>query len=227
MDKAATWLKHTLHYEFSDERLFRAALTHRSVGGENNERLEFLGDAVLQLVVSELVFNERANASEGRLSRLRSTLVKDVTLGGLGAELGLGDYLILGAGEMKSGGHRRTSILADTIEALFGAIYLDAGLEAARKVIHLVLRKRIDALPEGAELRDPKSRLQENLQSRKLSLPDYAIENVTGKAHRQSFEASCTIAQLEYKTTGTGTTRRDAEQNAALAMLHRLEVHDE
>jgi len=224
LDKAASWLKQTLHFQFSDERLLKIALTHRSVGGENNERLEFLGDSVLQLVISELIFSERAEASEGRLSRLRATLVKDATLGDLGAELGLGEHLILGSGERKSGGHRRSSILADTLEALFGAIYLDAGLEAARLAIRAALEKRIEALPEGAELRDPKSRLQENLQGRKLELPDYAIESVTGKAHRQSFVASCTILQLDLKTTGAGTTRRDAEQEAALAMLQHMDA---
>lgn len=223
MDKAASWLKQTLHFHFSDERLLKIALTHRSVGGENNERLEFLGDSVLQLVISELIFSERSEASEGRLSRLRSTLVKDATLGDLGAELGLGEHLILGSGERKSGGHRRASILADTLEALFGAIYLDAGLEAARQAIHVALKKRIEALPEGAELRDPKSQLQEDLQARKLELPTYAIESVSGKAHRQSFVASCVISQLELKTTGTGTTRRDAEQEAALAMLQHMD----
>ena len=224
MDKAVAWLEQTLQFQFSDERLLKTALTHRSAGGVNNERLEFLGDSVLQLVVSELIFNERAEASEGRLSRLRSKLVKDVTLGALGAEIGLGEHLILGAGEKKSGGHRRASILADTLEAIFGAIYLDAGLEAARSAIRTVLKKRIAALPEGTELRDPKSRLQENLQGRKLELPTYAIANVSGKAHRQSFVASCTIEQLDLQTSGAGTTRRDAEQEAALAMLQLMEA---
>lgn len=226
MDKAVVWLEQTLQFQFSDERLLKTALTHRSVGGVNNERLEFLGDAVLQLVVSELIFNERAEAREGRLSRLRSTLVKDATLSDLGVEIGLGEHLILGPGEKKSGGHRRASILADTLEALFGAIYLDAGLEAARAAIRVVLKERIEALPVGAELRDPKSRLQENLQGQKLDLPTYAIVSVSGKAHRQSFEASCTIEQLDLQTTGAGTTRRDAEQEAALAMLQLMEASE-
>jgi ribonuclease-3 len=226
LDKAASWLKQTLHFQFSDERLLKNALTHRSAGGANNERLEFLGDAVLQLVISELVFSDRSEAGEGRLSRLRSTLVKDATLGDLGAELGLGEHLILGPGEKKSGGHRRASILADTLEALFGAIYLDAGLDAARAAIRVALKSRIEALPEGAELRDPKSRLQENLQGQKLELPAYAIESVSGKAHRQSFVASCSILQLNLQTTGAGTTRRDAEQEAALAMLQLMETSE-
>ncbi len=120
MDKAATWLKKTLQYEFSDERLLEMALTHRSAAGDNNERLEFLGDAVLQLIISELIVHERPKASEGRLSRLRSSLVKDTTLAEIAVELGIGEYLILGSGEKKSGGHRRSSILADAIEAIFG-----------------------------------------------------------------------------------------------------------
>lgn len=223
MDKAATWLKQSLHYEFSDERLLEMALTHRSAAGDNNERLEFLGDAVLQLVISELIFHERPEASEGRLSRLRSTLVKDSTLAEIGVGLGVGEHLILGSGEKKSGGHRRASILADTVEALFGAVYLDAGFDAARQLILKTYGKRIDELPEGKELRDPKSRLQEHLQGRQLPLPDYRMEQVTGKAHKQSFEVSCTINELGLQTSGKGTTRRDAEQEAATAMLSRIE----
>jgi len=133
LDKAAAWLKKSLAYEFEDEHLLRQALTHRSATGSNNERLEFLGDAVLQLVVSELVFEKTHNASEGQLSRLRSTLVKDATLAEVATILGIGEHLILGSGEKKSGGHRRSSILADALEAIFGAAYLDSGLAGARK----------------------------------------------------------------------------------------------
>jgi len=224
LDNSPAWLKKTLGYTFSDERLLTRALTHRSAGGDNNERLEFLGDSVLQLVVSELVFAERPDASEGRLSRLRSSLVKDATLSQIATELGIGDHLILGSGERKSGGQRRASILADTLEAIFGAAYLDAGLEAARQLIHTAYDERIRELPEGAELRDPKSRLQEYLQGRGQAVPAYAMEKVSGKAHRQSFEVSCGIAESELKTRGTGSTRRDAEQNAALAMLEHIEA---
>lgn len=226
MDKATSWLKQTLNFEFSDEFLLRKALTHRSAAGDNNERLEFLGDSVLQLVISETVFAARSDASEGRLSRLRSTLVKDATLGELGLELGLGEHLILGSGEKKTGGHRRTSILADSVEALIGAIYLDAGLDEARRVIRSAFKERIEALPETAELRDPKSQLQEILQGRRLTLPEYGIENVTGKAHKQSFEASCRINEYDLKTTGHGTTRREAEQEAAQRMLQQLMADD-
>ena len=223
MDKAATWLKQSLQYEFSDERLLETALTHRSAAGNNNERLEFLGDAVLQLIISELVVQKRPKAAEGRLSRLRSSLVKDTTLADIAGELGVGEHLILGSGEKKSGGHRRASILADTVEAIFGAVYLDAGFEAARKVILSVYRTRIDELPEGVELRDPKSRLQEYLQGRQLSLPDYRMEKITGKAHKQFFDVSCHIEELGLVTHGKGTTRRDAEQDAAEEMLATIE----
>lgn len=222
MDKAAAWLKQSLAYVFEDEQLLKQALTHRSASGPNNERLEFLGDAVLQLVISELVFEKTPDASEGRLSRLRSTLVKDTTLVEIAADLGIGEFLILGSGEKKSGGHRRSSILADAIEAIFGAVFLDVGLEGAREVIHKAYGARLHDLPEAADLRDPKSRLQEHLQGRKMALPDYAVQYISGKAHKQSFEVSCSIAELDAVTVGTGLTRRDAEQEAALAMLEKI-----
>jgi ribonuclease-3 len=222
LDEAAAWLKQSLAYVFEDEQLLKQALTHRSASGSNNERLEFLGDSVLQLVVSELVFEKTPNASEGQLSRLRSTLVKDTTLAEIAAELGIGEFLILGSGEKKSGGHRRSSILADALEAIFGAVYLDVGLEGARDVVHKAYGERLHDLPEAADLRDPKSRLQEYLQGRKMALPEYEVQKVSGKAHKQSFEISCSIAGLDAVTTGKGLTRRDAEQEAALAMLEKI-----
>lgn len=227
MNKAATWLKNNLAYEFSDEDLLRQALTHRSATGFNNERLEFLGDAVLQVVISEFVFRDHPEAPEGQLSRLRSSLVKDSTLSEIATDLGIGEHLILGSGEKKTGGHRRASILADAVEAVFGAVYLDAGFETARHFIFRAYGERITELSEDAGLRDPKSRLQEHLQGKQLPLPVYAMEQVTGKAHKQSFEVSCSIAEPEMRTTGRGTTRRDAEQEAAVAMLHSLESNSE
>ncbi len=223
MDKAAAWLQQSLAYIFSDEQLLRQALTHRSAPGANNERLEFLGDAVLQLVISGLVFENTDNASEGQLSRLRSTLVKDTTLAEVAASLGIGDHLILGPGEKKSGGHRRSSILADALEAVFGAVYLDAGLEGAVSVIRAAYGDRLHELAEFADLRDPKSRLQEYLQGRRMALPEYAVQNVSGKAHQQTFEVICNIPELDVKTYGTGSARRDAEQQAADAMLNKIE----
>lgn len=226
MDKAAAWLKKSLAYEFEDEHLLRQALTHRSAPGPNNERLEFLGDAVLQLAISELVFDKTENASEGQLSRLRSTLVKDTTLAEVATFLGIGEHLILGSGEQKSGGHRRSSILADSLEAIFGAVYIDAGFAGARKIIHTAYGDRLHELPEAADLRDPKSRLQEYLQGRKMALPDYAMQKISGKAHNQSFEVSCSIAELDAMTLGKGSTRRDAEQEAALAMLEKIDANE-
>jgi ribonuclease-3 len=224
LEKATAWLKKALDYEFANDDLLRRALTHRSASGHNNERLEFLGDSVLQLVVSEHVYREKGDAREGRLSRLRSSLVKDATLSEVATGLGIGEHLILGSGERKTGGHRRASILADAIEAIFGAVYLDAGFDAARDVIERAFGDRLVHLPGAGELRDPKSRLQEHLQARQMPLPAYELVNVSGKAHNQFFEVSCAIDDGNQPTTGSGTTRRDAEQEAAARMLERLDM---
>ncbi|MDH3305055.1 MAG: ribonuclease III [Gammaproteobacteria bacterium] len=222
MDKAESWLYKTLHYRFEDADLLKQALTHRSATGSNNERLEFLGDAVLDLVISDAVYRARPDATEGDLSRLRASLVKEKTLAALALELGVGEYLVLGGGEMKTGGHRRESILADALESIVGAVYLDSGIEAARDVIERVFAKRLDELPAADELRDPKTRLQEWLQARGMGLPEYELVNVTGKAHKQTFEVSCRVGQTVSVTHGTSTTRRKAEQKAAADMLAEL-----
>ena len=219
MDKAASWLKSALDYEFSDADLLAQALTHRSAPGRNNERLEFLGDAVLDTVISEVVFQQRLEASEGALSRLRSSLVKDVTLAEVAADLAVGEHLTLGAGERKSGGHRRASILADALEAIIGAVYLDAGYQEAQRIVRNAFGDRLTQLPDAAELRDPKTRLQELLQSRRIDLPAYDVMSISGKAHQQSFTISCKIEELGLVTQGEGSTRRDAEQQAAREML--------
>jgi len=223
LDKAAAWLQKSLAYSFNDEQLLRTALTHRSAPGPNNERLEFLGDAVLQLAVSELVFAEASDASEGRLTRLRSTLVKRTTLADIAATLGLGDHLILDAGAMRSGGHRQSSILADALEAIIGAVYLDAGFAGAARLIRKAYGDKLHGLAEFTDLRDPKSRLQEYLQGRGLALPSYELTYVSGKAHQQLFEVACSSPELDTTTTGEGSTRRDAEQQAAVAMLEVIE----
>ena len=220
ISKAETWLKKSLDYEFTDPHLLKQALTHRSAPGENNERLEFLGDAVLDFVISEVVFRTHPGAPEGDLSRLRSSLVKDTSLAELASGLGLGEFLILGGGERKTGGHRRESILADALEALLGAVYLDAGFDAARNIIERVFGNRLEEFPDVEELRDPKTRLQEWLQARQMSLPIYELTEVTGKPHQQTFEVTCDIPGST--TRGAGTTRRNAEQEAALAMLSEL-----
>lgn len=222
MEKAESWLNKTLHYRFNDAGLFVQALTHRSATGLNNERLEFLGDAVLDFVISDAVFKLRPDADEGDLSKLRASLVKDTSLAELAVDLGLGEHLILGSGERKTGGHRRESILADGLEAIFGAVYLDSGFDAAAAVIDRVFEQRLSTLPDAEDLRDPKTRLQEWLQARKLSLPAYDLVSVTGKDHRQKFVVSCTVNELSQTTEGESTSRRKAEQHAARHMLEVL-----
>lgn len=223
LDKAQTWLQRTLDYTFQDAGLFEQALTHRSASGASNERLEFLGDAVLDTVVSEVVFRAFPNAPEGDLSRLRSYLVKDSALADLAVDLGLGDLLILGSGERKTGGHRRASILADALEALFGAVYLDAGFETSRALIDKAFGRRFFELPDPKKLRDPKTRLQEWLQARQFALPDYSLVEIRGEAHRQCFEVRCSVDGFETTTTGSGPSRRQAEQKSARAMLEALQ----
>ncbi len=222
LSKAETWLKNSLDYQFNDVRLLEQSLTHRSASGDNNERLEFLGDAVLDFVISEVVFRAHPLAPEGDLSRLRASLVKDATLSELAADLGLGEHLILGSGERKTGGHRRESILADALEAVFGAVYLDAGFDAAWKIIERAFGDRLQDFPPAEELRDPKTRLQEWLQARQRGLPNYELVKVMGQAHRQTFEVSCSVDGVEKLTNGNGTTLRNAEQESAAAMLVTL-----
>ena len=222
MDKAERWLEKSLRYQFDDPGLLTRALTHRSATGRNNERLEYLGDAILDFVISEAVYRRRPEADEGDLSRLRSALVKDATLASIAADLGIGEHLILGSGERKTGGHRRRSILADALEALFGAVYLDAGFEVAKALIERIFAERLESLPDAAELRDPKTRLQEWLQARKLALPIYDLVEVTGQDHKQRFSVSCTVNELSQCTSGEASSRRDAEQKAARAMLKIL-----
>ena len=220
--KASIWLAKSLSYEFNDADLLQQALTHRSCPGKNNERLEFLGDAVLDVVISEVVYRSHPNAPEGDLSKLRASLVKDASLGKLAMGLGVGEHLILGGGERKSGGHRRASILADALEALFGAVYLDAGFDAAAAVVKHAFGDRLSNLPSVEDLRDPKTRLQEWLQGQGFGLPEYELVKVSGKAHRQQFEVSCSIRDGEQVSTGSGTTRRNAEQESAREMLAGL-----
>ena len=220
--KASIWLAKSLSYEFNDADLLQQALTHRSCPGKNNERLEFLGDAVLDVVISEVVYRSHPNAPEGDLSKLRASLVKDASLGKLAMGLGVGEHLILGGGERKSGGHRRASILADALEALFGAVYLDAGFDAAAAVVKHAFGDRLSNLPSVEDLRDPKTRLQEWLQGQGFGLPEYDLVKVSGKAHRQQFEVSCSIRDGEQVSTGSGTTRRNAEQESAREMLAGL-----
>ncbi len=222
MQSAERWLKAFLRYEFEDVDLLRRALTHRSAPGRSNERLEYLGDAVLDFVISEAVYRRRPTASEGDLSRLRAHLVRDASLAAIAHDAGLGEHLLLGGGEKKSGGHRRDSILADALEALFAAVYLDGGFDAAREVIMAVFAAHLDTLPDAEDLRDPKTRLQEWLQARGRGLPEYTLESVSGKAHQQQFEIRCTAGDEALTTSGRGSSRRAAEQEAARRMLEAL-----
>jgi ribonuclease III len=222
MKTAVEWLRDSFGYECRDPALLEAALTHRSAGGPHNERLEFLGDAVLNCVIAMLVFREFGAADEGDLSRFRSSLVSGEALAVIAAEVGVGDQLRLGSGELKSGGFRRKSILADTLEAILGAIYLDGGFDAAAKTIERLFVSRLDRLPSAAELKDPKTRLQEALQARGLPLPTYSVESVSGEAHSQMFQVSCSVDVLGLKTLAAGGSRRRAEQAAAQLMLEGL-----
>jgi len=222
LKNAAAWLKDALGYECKDEALLEAALTHRSAGGPHNERLEFLGDAVLNCVVAKLVFSEFGAADEGDLSRFRASLVSGEALAVIASEIGLGDQVRLGSGELKSGGFRRKSILADTLEALFGAIYLDGGFGAIERVIERLFASRLDRLPTAAELKDPKTRLQEALQAQGLPLPAYVVDSVTGEAHNQQFLVGCSVPALGLRTVASGPSRRRAEQAAAQLLLDEL-----
>jgi len=215
-------LARTLGYEFREHGLLVRALTHRSASGENNERLEFLGDALLGFVIAEALWERFPDADEGRLSRLRASLVKRESLATLARGLDLGAYLRLGAGELRSGGHARESILADALEAIFAAVYLDAGFVAAREVIRSVFAADLDRVQTAGTVKDPKTRLQEQLQALKRPLPEYQVLQVTGSDHTQCFEVRCTLADGAEAAQGEGTSRRRAEQQAAEQMLDLL-----
>ncbi len=218
MDPAG-WLQERLGCSFADRGLLVRALTHRSAGPDNNERLEYLGDAVLSFVVAELLFESHPDASEGELSRYRASLVSGEALGAIALELGIGQYLRLGEGELKSGGQRRASILADALEALVGAVYLDRGLEAARALAARLLRQRLEELPQASELKDAKTRLQEWLQGRGLGLPEYTVMEVSGEPHEQRFRVRCDVNGLAIAAEAEGSSRRRAEQEAAALVL--------
>jgi ribonuclease-3 len=221
-DWPARFLRERLGYPAQDFTLFRAALTHRSAASANNERLEFLGDAVVNLVVARALYVAFPEASEGDLSRLRARLVSAEPLAEIAAELTLGEQLRLGSGELKSGGFRRQSILADAFEALCGAMFLDGGLAGVEAVLLRLFAPRIAALPAPEALKDAKTRLQEYLQSRSVELPHYAVLAVEGEDHAQSFTVSCEVPALQARTCGQGSSRRRAEQEAAERMIETL-----
>jgi ribonuclease III len=216
------WTARALGYVFVNPALCEMALTHRSAGSCHNERLEFLGDAVLNCTVARLLYEAHPKADEGGLSRQRASLVSGETLAQIAADLGLGDCLRLGGGELKTGGFRRASILADALEAVLGAIFLDSGYAAVNGVVRHILGTRLSELPPASELKDPKTRLQEALQGRGMALPLYELTGVAGEAHEQSFTVSCDVPSLKLKSVGAGVTRRRAEQEAAERLLAQL-----
>lgn len=202
--------------------MLERALTHRSASRESNERLEYLGDAVLNFVVAARLYDLFRSAPEGDLSRLRSALVKGETLSDLAAELAVTDHLIVGPAERRSGSAGSPNILANAVEALIGAIYLDAGLDQAEQCVHRLMNRRFDELPDASSLKDPKSRLQEWLQGRGLDLPRYAVESTTGTPNDQQFVVVCQVEERELEVSERGPTRRGAEQAAAKQMLAAL-----
>ena len=215
-------LMQTLGYSFNEAGRLQVALTHRSCGGEHNERYEFLGDSVVNFVIAEALFHQFPEASEGELSRWRASLVNRDTLANLAKHFDLGSHLLLGPGELRSCGHLRESILSCAMEAIIGAVYLDGGFEKARDRILVWYRELLKNLLSAAEHKDPKTVLQEFLQAQRLPLPVYSVEKIEGEAHKQHFTVSCSVEGLPEKSQGVGTSRRRAEQDAASVMLLRL-----
>jgi len=215
-------LEARLGHVWQDRELLVQALTHRSAGTPHYERLEFLGDGVLNCVIGTLLYERFPELPEGRLSRLRANLVNQETLHAIALQLDLGRYLHLGEGELKSGGSGRPSILADAVESLLGAIFLDAGFEAARGLVERLFAERMTAIDPAAQGKDAKTRLQEWLQGRGLALPRYHVVSIEGESHAQVFEVSCAIEALHLKANGSGVSRRRAEQVAAQALLTQL-----
>ncbi|MGQ8365074.1 ribonuclease III [Glaciecola sp. 1036] len=215
-------LQTSIGYQFNDQDLLLLALTHRSAAKQHNERLEFLGDSVLGMVIADTLFAKFPEEPEGTLTRMRASLVNRTTLAKIARELALGELIILGSGELKSGGRRRDSILSDTVEAIIGAIFLDAGFFEAQKSITNLFKQRVEKLDPSAQIKDSKTQLQEFLQSRKIALPEYKVIEVSGMDHAQTFEVSCEIEGADIVTTATGKSRRIAEQKAAEAALEKL-----
>jgi len=217
------WAERHLNYRFEDAALLQQALTHRSASKRNNERLEYLGDAFLTFAIAQRLYTRRSEASEGDLSRLRAFLVRGTTLADIGRALGLEQQLVLGPGELRSGGGRRESVLANGLEALIGAILLDGGSEAAQMCIDELFEDRLEKLPNAESLKDAKTRLQEWLQARGHELPEYAVESAIGEPHEQTFTVVCSIPKDERSSRGSGTSRRKAEQEAAKTLLAILD----
>ncbi|MCW5588663.1 MAG: ribonuclease III [Legionellales bacterium] len=213
-----------LGHSFQDESYLLAALSHRSFQLQNNERLEFLGDSIVNFVIAEALYQQFPSAREGDLSRLRANLVRGETLAEIAQQFELGNYLLLGTGELKSGGKYRSSILADAVEAIIAAIYLDAGLEKCRACVLSWFQQRLLQQSLQVSYKDPKSRLQEYLQGKQYSLPQYEIVKVEGEAHAQIFFVECQLNEHNLRAVASGSSRRRAEQAAAEMMLEKLEI---
>lgn len=217
-------LRERLGHAFRDPSLLEDALTHRSARGRHNERLEFLGDALLNFVIADSLYRSCPDLPEGDLTRLRAALVRAETLADIARELELDGQVILGPGAATGAGHRRGSILGDALEAVIGAVFVDTGFEDARDVVLRLYRSRLADLPDPESLKDPKTRLQERLQARQLGLPEYALSAATGAHHERRFVASCSVEALGLQAEGEGRSRRAAEQAAATRMLARIEA---
>jgi ribonuclease-3 len=219
----ATALESRLGHRFSDPRLLEQALTHRSRGAENYERLEFLGDGVLGCAMAGELYARYPQLSEGKLTRLRANLVREEALAEVAKSLGIGEFLRLGEGELAAGPEPRPSILADALEAVLGAVFLDGGYDAARRTVLAAFGPLMERLDPERPAKDAKTRLQEALQAKHRKLPQYRVVAVKGEAHKQSFEVECYVSEVDLRATGTGTSRQRAEQQAAKAMLELLE----
>ena len=218
-------LQDRLKHRFAQPQLLELALTHRSFSSQHNERLEFLGDSVLNLAVSRMLYTALSDQPEGDLSRVRANLVKQDTLHRLAVDLGLSGLIRLGEGEMRSGGQKRPSILADALEAIIGAVLMDAGYDAAEALVLRLFEKVAISPTMTAAAKDPKTELQEWLQARRMQLPIYRVAGTTGAAHQQTFDVECEIAELKQAQRGIGNSRRSGEQAAAAAMLQWLQEH--
>ncbi len=223
MSEQPSKLEKAIDYKFKDQKLLEIALTHCSIGHSNNERLEYLGDAALGFIIADAIYQKFPQATEGDLTRLRASLVKGETLAKLGRDLSLGDYIKLGPGEMKSGGWRRDSILANTLEAIIGAVYLDADMDVCRKCVISLYRHLLLEISPDKLSKDPKTTLQELLQSRRLELPEYRVLAETGDAHERLFNVECTIIEPKISVQAEGRSKRLAEQSAAEKALPALE----
>ena len=226
MPETAARLMRSLGYPFGNPALLELALTHRSLGAHNNERLEFLGDSLINFLIGDALYRQQPQAEEGALSRLRASLVREESLARLARTLDLGEALRLGESEQKSGGHRRDSILADALEAIVGAVYLDGGLPAAQLVCGKLFAQALAELPDAESLKDPKTRLQERLQAQGRALPRYEVLEETGPAHQRHFRVSCSLADAELATQASAASRRNAEQAAAELMIEKMSVTD-